>query len=129
MALRADVIISAGAKLIGPPEPKNTCPDPPHLSLYFQGRGDDFTAGKPNHRWWAPFGFVTIKPGSLDVTVPLSADLWTQVFGRHDPQAFGQAIAQPQAIGLTFGAGCFAGHGLFVTGGTARFHIRSFTVQ
>jgi hypothetical protein len=51
MALRADVIISAGAKLIGPPDPKNTCPDPPHLSFYFQRRGDDFTAGKPNHRW------------------------------------------------------------------------------
>jgi len=51
MALRADVIISAGAKLIEPPDPKNTCPDPPHLSFYFQRRGDDFTAGKPNHRW------------------------------------------------------------------------------
>lgn len=129
-AIRAniEVTMSPGAVLAGPPDPKNTCPPAPHFGFYFQRVGDNVTdASKRQYRWFGPM--TTIEPGTKSIVVTLTVDQWGDVFGGHDPAGFTAALAQPQAVGFTFGHGCFAGHGLFVTGGSARFHIKSFTVN
>lgn len=123
-----EVTLSQGATLVGPADPTNNCPPLPHFSLYFQRQGDDVTnAAFQSYRWFGAFN--NIVAGRTNLTVPLVGTLWTNVFGRQDAAGFAAALANPQVVGMTFGAGCFAGHGLFVTGGTARFHIRSFSVQ
>jgi hypothetical protein len=53
------------------------------------------------------------------------------VFGRDGserPSAFQAAISNVQLVGLTFG-GCFAGHGVYVTGAPARCIVRSFSID
>lgn len=123
-----DVTISPGATLTGPLDPKNTCPPVAHFDFYFQRVGDDVTdASKRQYRWFG--GRTIIEPGIKSIVLPLTVDKWGDVFGGHDPAGFAAALAQPQVVGLTFGHGCFAGHGLFVTGGTAKFHLRSFAIN
>lgn len=136
-AVRAEieVTMSPGAVLTGPPDPKNTCPPTPHFSFYFQRVGDDVTdARKRQYRWFSPY--ITIEPAAQSLVVPLTVDQgWIDVFGNGNltqdaiAAGFVSALAQPQAVGMTFGHGCFAGHGLFMGSGTARFHIKSFSVQ
>jgi hypothetical protein len=46
-----------------------------------------------------------------------------------DQYGFNLLLGDLQAIGMTFGGGCFAGHGLFVTGGTATFILKEFQLK
>jgi hypothetical protein len=44
------------------------------------------------------------------------------------PNEFNTAISQLANVGFTFG-GTFAGHGVYVTGGNARFILRQYSVS
>ena len=94
-------------------DPKNTCGGPPHFSLYLQRRGDDLTAAKEFHRWFARAG--EIKAGRATATASLTGAGWIQVFGKKAedfPSQFQAAVAELGGIGFVFGGGCFAGHGI-----------------
>jgi hypothetical protein len=58
---------------------------------------------------------------------------WVSVFGQAASDGFEKELHAAQVhmdnIGFTFGGGCFFGHGVFVTGGTATFQATSFVVQ
>ena len=64
--------------------------------------------------------------------VPLKPDQWSSVegqLGNANAQAtagWNQALKKVQYLGLTFGGGCFFGHGISVSGGTATLTISAF---
>ena len=63
------------------------------------------------------------------MTIPLVASEWSSVFPReNDAVPFAEAKADVQVVGMTFG-GCFAGHGVYVPQGSARFIVREFSVK
>jgi hypothetical protein len=115
-------------------EASNTCPRSASVRLYFQQQGDDLTMAAATYRWWSnPSSFVlapTDEP--IRLSVPLRGDKWTDVNGMtgvQQPNGFAAALAHPANVGLTFGGGCFFGHGVFIDGGTATFTMTGFSID
>jgi hypothetical protein len=86
-------------------------------------------------RWWSnPTGY-TLAAGTTTLSIPLSADRWSSVFGKFgnaDAAAqagFASAIRNVSSLGLTFGGGCFFGHGVYVQGGRAQFALVGYQIQ
>jgi len=118
--------------------PDNPCVNPAHVRAYIEqdypknGRFGDITYAPATYRWWANPIAVEIVPGTATVTVPIQPDQWSDTdgqFGTTEPDGFAAAVAHPAAVGLTFGGGCFAGHGVWLSGGSARFILTSFAIQ
>ncbi|PYR38992.1 MAG: hypothetical protein DMF89_27010 [Acidobacteria bacterium] len=113
-------------------EPSNTCSTPSSVRPFFwsheNGEGEF-------DRWWSnPIAYV-LAAGSRTLSIPISPDRWSSVFGKMgnaDAAAtvgFNRATGSVSRLGLTFGGGCFFGHGVFVQGGTARFTLVAYQVQ
>jgi hypothetical protein len=95
------------------------------VRLFLQQRDDRFTAQEPYKRWWS-VTYVELHDGEFKLTAPLSPGQWTLVFGQRGtevPSEFNIAISQLANVGFTFG-GTFAGHGVYVMGGDARFILK-----
>ncbi len=119
--------------------PDNTCEGAPSSArLFLQRRGDDMS-GTPGttefYRWWNVNG-LPLRAGSDTMLGSLTNPAeWSSVLGRRgdsSPEAtaaFNAAIADLGAVGLTFGGGCFYGHGVRMTQGNARFDVTGFTLQ
>jgi len=110
----------------------NTCAAPASVRPFFwahQNGSGEFD------RWWSNGIVYDLAPGSTTLTVPLAPDRWSSVFGKTgtaDAAAragFTSATAHVSSLGLTFGGGCFFGHGVFTAGGRARFALASYLVQ
>ena len=85
-------------------------------------------------RWWSNPSAVVLAPtdGPVSLTVPLQGEKWTAVNGMsgvQQPNGFAAALAHPANIGLTFGGGCFFGHGVFIDGGTATLTVTGFSID
>ncbi len=111
----------------------NTCNAPAAVRLFLQRRGDNLTgAGAYEfYRWWSTAGTV-LRAGSFTVAVPLKPALWSSVFGKTgdaNPRAFAEALADLGNVGVTFGGGCFYGHGVRLLRGSAEFTMKRFTIR
>jgi hypothetical protein len=107
----------------------NTCDTPANVRPYFERMNDN---GGEFYRWWAnPISYV-LAPGSVTLNVPLTPDQWSSVngkFGNYDTESlagFQTALQNIGQVGMTFGGGCFFGHGVNVSGGTARFVLTGY---
>ncbi|HLW97921.1 MAG TPA: hypothetical protein VKR82_04695 [Candidatus Acidoferrales bacterium] len=105
---------------------------PATFHLFFEQRNDDLK--DPNGRWWADSSPVIYYLGSQDgqtltFVAPLTPDIWGNVVGEKDPQAFSVALANIGWIGVTFGGQFFAGHGVALSGGSAKFILVNFSVD
>lgn len=92
---------------------------PCKFSLYFQRRGDDLTAAMPHHRWFSRITFPLVATPAIQVSVPFEPSGWGSVFGNGGdqvPTEFAAAMADCQAVGVTFGGQYFAGHGVRASG-------------
>jgi hypothetical protein len=112
-----------------------TGPDSPSLlTLYFQRRGDDWSAqGKfERFRWYASgFTQAQLRPGEFELAAPLDGPGWTAVETSTFETAyaaFADAKANADRVGFVFGGGTGLGHGVYATG-RARFIVESFTVE
>jgi hypothetical protein len=114
-------------------EAHNVCDRPSSVRLLLQRRGDTMT-GKGEYefyRWWSAAGTV-LASGTMTVEVPLKPALWISVFGKSgeaNPAAFAAAMADLGNVGVTFGGGCFFGHGVRVMNGSATFTLERFEVR
>jgi hypothetical protein len=106
---------------------------PAMLTLYFQRRGDDWTA-KPDteaHRWWATKATVyPVRPGEFVLVVGFDEE-WTAVHYSNslvDKDKFQAALQNAERIGFTLGGGDGYGHGVYATG-PARIIIMKFEVE
>jgi hypothetical protein len=75
------------------------------------------------------------KPGEITLTVPLTPDQWSSVYGKVENYnadslaGFEDALRNLGEIGMTFGGGCFFGHGVNVSDGTAHIALISYTIS
>lgn len=114
----------------------NTCPTPPANMRVFIERAGDRMINDPayaDYRWWADlaFGFV-LATTRMDLYVPLKPENFKNVLGATGVEhlnGFQAALANVSAVGVTFGGGCFDGHGVFVKNGTARFTLSGFDAR
>jgi len=107
-------------------EPFNTC-DVPATVRPFVLANNDWSS--EYGRWWSNPASYQLAAGSATLTLPLTPDLWSDVnghMGTYDDASrlgFANAISHLSSVGLTFGGGCFFGHGVVVSGGTASFTV------
>ncbi len=112
--------------------PRETPAIPAIISLYFQRRGDNWSAvrGYDGYRWFAPASTVAqIKPGVHEMIVRLD-EAWTSVNGvaaAAEPNAYRAAIAEADRVGFLLGSHQARGHGVYATG-PARLTVISFQV-
>jgi len=112
---------------------------PAHVLLYFQRRNDDWSTDK--YRYWAwgttlghpEYDYILgSDPSGMTVTIttPLEPNRWVSVYtpASADPTAFFAAIQNVAHVGIAFGGGCAAGHGVDVSNGTAKFTLISYTL-
>jgi hypothetical protein len=103
------------------------------VTILLQERGDDWASDFK--RWWALGHRTFLSPGTFTVTVPLTLSNWDgNITGATYTQAqqqagFDKALQDLGNVGFTFGGGCCAGHGVDVTGGTARFVLLSYSIS
>ncbi len=110
-------------------EPSNTCPSPAHFRPYIQS-GQSFADGT---RWWSsPQAFLldqSVAGLQTTLVLPLDPSQWSGVYGEFANQDattlanFQQSLSSITYIGLTAGGGCFFGHGVNTSGGTATFQV------
>lgn len=109
---------------------------PAIVRLFIERQGDHLQASEEFFRWWSnPVTTVLKGDGTFTMTVPVTPDQWSSVFGKmgnSSSQAtagFNDCVAHAGNVGFTFG-GMFAGHGDAVLApGQARFTLLSFTIQ
>ena len=113
--------------------PNNTCINPAAVRLFIQRRDDTLKASHEFYRWWSKSA-SKLTAGTMTLTVPLTPDHWFSVFGKSGDKdevtaaEFRAALQNVGNIGMTFGGGCFAGHGVNITGGTARFTLTNYSL-
>ena len=137
--LAGRISVSFTVKTTGAPvfnfqtESVNTCPGTANVRPFLQAHND--WAGEFG-RWWADPDSASLASGSTTLAIPLTADRWTSVYGKRGNQdaattaAFADALANVTSLGVTFGGGCFFGHGVFVNRatGTAQFVLTNYAV-
>ena len=106
----------------------NTCEKPPASVRAFLQRADDDFYGANNRFWSNPVSIV-LAPGEYTMKVELSPDQWTNVRGERSELGFANVLKNMGHIGVTFGGGCFFGHGVNVSGGAARFIMTRFELK
>jgi len=113
--------------------PDNTCTTPASAHLLIERKGDDLATDY--YRWWSNPLKVPLQTGQFSVTVPLTPDQWSGLFGEQAnssaaaTRGFNQALANAGEIGMTFGGGCFFCHGVNVSGGKANFVVTEFRIN
>jgi hypothetical protein len=130
-------ITGSNPAFIFTPEPTNTCGGLANMHLFIQQQGDNLSgAGAYQfYRWWSNPADITLALGSFSLSSPLSSGSWSSVLGAvGDSSAAAQAgfvgaMAKVGNIGMTFGGGCFDGHGVSVTSGSATFNLTGFLAQ
>lgn len=114
--------------------PQETPDRPGTVSVYFQRRGDNWSAkGRfEQYRWYAPDATVReIAPGEHAISIRLDDPAWISVLGRtagDDPGALEAALADIDRIGLVFGSSAARGHGVYASA-PARFTLLSFSIR
>jgi hypothetical protein len=113
-------------------ERANTCATPANFRLLIERKNDKLT--EPSYRWWSNQINYPLQNtnGLVSLTIPLSGDNWSDVYGvtgAADPTGFAAALAHAGPVGMTFGGGCFFGHGAYVTSGAATFVLKSYVIN
>ena len=109
----------------------NTCVVPASARPMIWGAG---TTALPDGRWWSDNVVYTIVPGTDTLTVSLDPNInsWSNSNGQIATEdadtlaAFQAALKSTQYLALTFGGGCYYGHGVNVSGGTAEFTLLTY---
>jgi hypothetical protein len=104
------------------------------LSLFFQRRGDTWTAKRryAYYRWYAPSSkMMPIAAGTYEVKVALNDPEWIPVMGGTaggSPAEFASAVADTDRVGFVMGSDSTRGHGVFATS-TAKFTLLDFRIE
>jgi hypothetical protein len=114
-------------------DPTTSPGSPSIITVYFQRRGDNWTArGRfETYRWYATFASrMPIEAGEHEIVAPLDAN-WTAILtsnARTSPAAFRAAVAEADQVGFVLGGGDGYGHGVSATG-PARLIVTDFRVE
>jgi hypothetical protein len=108
-------------------EAANTCSSPATVRAFVQRSDDDLYAA--NGRFWSNPIATILAPGSFTLAIKLRPEQWTNVDGERDQEGFATMLHNMGHIGITFGGGCFFGHGVNVEGGSAKFVMSGFAIR
>ena len=114
-------VIGSGRLTFNP----NGCPVPASVHLMLMNdMASEFG------RWWSAQGAVLTSNGNLvTLTVPWTPDKWSSVFGKTGTQAPSDFNKfSPAFVGMTFGGGCYFGHGVWANG-KVTFQLLDYKVQ
>jgi hypothetical protein len=106
---------------------ENTCNTAASVRVSLDGW--DTGAYTPTRHWWARSGY-TLGPGAAVIGASLAPAEWSDEQGQgaslnQDTQAgFAYTLSKAEGVALSFGGGCFYGHGVSTIGGRARFTMR-----
>jgi hypothetical protein len=111
-------------------EPFNTCIAPATARAIVMST-DPFGSSEFSRFWSNPIAFELDdnNGGQLTVITPLTPDEWSDVNGQFNSSGWNATFSNPGYVGLTFGGGCFFGHGVGVLGGSATFSLMNYSVQ
>jgi hypothetical protein len=104
--------------------------NPPTMHLFLWRSGDTMTcAGEYN--WYRQFAARTplVVGDNQVISVKLDPTLWYGCYGVGSTAAFQGLLSNLFGAGFVFGGQYFAGHGIYLSGGSATFTINSFKVQ
>ena len=130
-ALRPGMTLTARFRIDGDPRfiPQERPTETATVTLLVQRKGDDWSArGKYAAYRWYSGEQIALAPGEHVLSVPLTAEHFGDVYGGHDPQAFAEALANVENIGLVFGSASGRGHGVYATQPSS-FSLLSIGVQ
>jgi hypothetical protein len=127
-----EITATAGTVFGFKTESDKTCPTPANFRLLIERKDDALT--EPSYRWWSNQINYPLQDtnGLVSLTVPLSGDNWSNMYGvtgAAAPAGFAAALADAGPVGMTFGGGCFFGHGAYITLGAATFALRSYFIN
>ena len=137
-ALRGTLVVTLQVATSGPVlfeslDPQSaSCAIPSSVRPFFWSNGN---GNGPYDRWWSNPRAYVLAPGSATVAVPLQAEHWSSVngrFGNADGETrfgFEKALLNVTRLGLTFGGGCSFGHGIRISGGSARFTLSEYAIR
>ena len=114
-------------------EPQESPGQPATVSLYFQRRGDNWSAKRKfeYYRWYVPEQSVRkLSLGEHEIVVDLADPTWISVMGKPagaNLHYFREALAQTSQIGIAFGGPTGRAHGVYSTG-PARFTLLEFRI-
>lgn len=105
---------------------------PATFHLFFEQKNDNLA--NPNGRWWADpsqyiYDFGSQDGQTITFRAPLTPDVWGNVNGQMDAQAFSAALNNIGWVGITFGGQYFAGHGVAVSSGSAKYILIDYRVD
>jgi hypothetical protein len=106
---------------------------PGTVSLYFQRRGDNWSArGRyGSYRWYVPArAVIPLEPGVHTVTVRFD-EPWGNVNGvqnSQDPAGYRAALEDTARLGVAFGSSGLRSHGVYATG-PARFTLLALDIE
>ena len=112
-------------------EANNTCVYSAHVRFYIQKE----MTNNNYVRWWSNPVSYELKSGSGKMVAPLDPGQWQDTYGHVGNSSsaatagFKATLASPNQVGMTFGGGCFFGHGVGVKGGTAKFRVDNFKIN
>ena len=128
LTIRYRIEAAPGTRFVANERPSS----PAMLSLYFQRRGDNWSARNryATYRWYSVSDkTLTLAPGEHTMTINFRDD-WGAVMGAQsrDNPAFEDALLNADRIGFVFGWSGGRGHGVHATG-PARFTLLDFEIR
>jgi hypothetical protein len=104
----------------------NTCGGAAALSLLLHRSGDQ-SLMTPTYRLFSSAAHMQILAVGKNIfSVPVDQSNWANVYGEAN---FGDTLYNIGSVGFTLGGGCFAGHGVAVSSGSAKFQIIDYEIQ
>lgn len=117
----------------------NSCAYSAHVRVHIARVGWSTIRSYPpgdDYRWFSnPIAAELVGGSEIQLTVPLAPDQWSNVYGHFGNEdathaaGFQDTLQHPERVGLAFGGGCFFGHGVNVSGGTAIFELQRLEIQ
>lgn len=129
ITLRYRIDAAPGTRILARERPGR----PATVSLYFQRRGDNWSArGRyESYRWYVVHNkMMPLTPGVHEITVDFEDD-WKAVLGstaENNPAGFRDALAHADKVGFVFGSAGGRGHGVYATG-PAKFTLLKFEIR
>jgi len=129
ITLRYRISAARGTRFVADESPG----EPATVSLYFQRRGDNWSArGRyGSYRWYVPVrAVIPLDAGEHSVTVRFD-EPWGNVNGvlnSQDPAGYQAALAETSRLGIAFGSLGLRSHGVYATG-PARFTLLALDIE
>jgi hypothetical protein len=109
-----------------PNNPEGYSNEPAETMFVLQHKNDDWNTEL--YRYFSYPERTKLSPGTYTVTVPLTPDKWISMMGKPAAATMTDTLNNLANVGLVFGGCGYAGHGVQMAQGTARFALDNFTI-